>query len=73
MADAFAEAASLPDGNIERAVREGNGVARSAADTAAAMTTLRHLGFLWRPGPTPRSEPGIPSLMDYIREHAPAS
>ena len=73
VADAFAEAASLPDGDIERAVREGNGVARSAADTAAAMTTLRHLGFLWRPGPTPRSEPGIPSLMDYIREHAPAS
>ena len=38
-----------------------------------ALTTLRRLGFLWRPPgqlPPVRYEPGIPSLMAYVLDHA---
>ena len=37
----------------------------------AARDTLRDLGFIWRTGPRPEWEPGIPSLMDYILEFVP--
>ena len=33
---------------------------------------LQHLGFVWMTKGLPLWEPGIPSLMDYILEHAPA-
>ena len=35
------------------------------------LRILRQLGFIWQSGSDPRWEPGIPSLMDYIREYAP--
>ena len=38
---------------------------------AEAAEALEHLGFVWQAGGTPSWEPGIPSLMDYIVEHAP--
>ena len=36
-----------------------------------AERTLRQLGYVWRVGTV--WEPGIPSLMDYVSEHAPAA
>ena len=40
----------------------------------AALATLQRLGFVWRPPgqlPPVRYEPGIPSLMTYVLDHAP--
>ena len=37
---------------------------------ADALETLRDLGYVWRVEARPEWEPGIPSLLDYIREHA---
>ena len=39
----------------------------------AAAEQFDHLGFVWQAGGTPDWEPGIPSLMDYIREFVPAA
>ena len=33
---------------------------------------MRDLGYVWRPETTPMWEPGIPSLMDYVREFTPS-
>ena len=73
IADAFARASSLPYPEVEAVVRGALGRSGGVADTAGAMTAMRHLGFVWRAGSTPVLEPGIPSLMDYIRAYAPAS
>ncbi len=40
---------------------------------AEAKNTLRDLGYVWRTETRPLWEPGIPSLMDYVRVHAPAA
>ena len=37
----------------------------------AAQTTPGHLGFLRRSGVTRDREPGMPGLMDYLREFVP--
>ena len=39
---------------------------------AQAQEALRHLGYVWQPGAGLEWEAGIPSLMDFVREHAPA-
>lgn len=72
VADAFGDGAMLSASALDDIVRGvfGDG---QAADIVAATRRLRHLGFIWRPGPTPEWEPGIPSLMDYIRAHTRAS
>lgn len=71
VADAFGNGDLLSASSLDDIVRGviGDG---EAADIVAATRSLRHLGFVWRPGPTPEWEPGIPSLMDYIRAHAKA-
>ena len=71
VAEAFGKGATLSAPALDDIARGviGDG---PAADIAAAKRTLRHLGFVWRPGPTPEWEPGIPSLMDYIRAHTRA-
>ena len=41
-----------------------------------ALAGLQRLGFVWRPpgqAPPARYEPGIPSLMDHVLDHAPPS
>ena len=38
---------------------------------AAALDGLAQLGFVWRVEGRPDWEPGIPSLMDYVREFVP--
>ena len=72
IADAFVGVSSLPYPEVEAVIRDALDRSGGGADTAGAMTAMRHLGFVWRSGPTPALEPGIPSLMDYIREYAPA-
>lgn len=71
VADAFENAGALSASALDDIVRGVVGDGRTA-DIAAATRSLRHLGFVWRPGPTPEWEPGIPSLMDYIRAHTRA-
>ena len=39
----------------------------------AARRTLGHLGFVWQTRGSQDWEPGIPSLMDYIRQEVPAA
>ena len=46
-------------------------VSGDEAKVDAAERTLRQLGYVWRVGTV--WEPGIPSLMDYVSEHAPAA
>ena len=43
------------------------------AQVQTALTALQRLGFVWRPPeqlPPVRYEPGIPSLMAYVLDHA---
>ena len=68
---AFCERAQLPLGGLREAVRRATGSGGGPEEKAAARA-LRHLGLVWQSGSTPTWEPGIPSLMDYILEHAPA-
>ena len=72
VAEAFGAGTTLSSPEAREAILGALGRAGAGADPREAMTALKHLGFIWRPGPTPDWEPGIPSLMDYIREHAPA-
>ena len=52
---------------IARGVREAGG-----SSEAAAVEVLEHLGVVWRTKGVPGWEPGIPGLMDYLLERAPA-
>ena len=73
LAEAFGGGTTLSASAAKQAVRGALGRAGEGAGLLEAMTAMKHLGFIWRPGPTPAWEPGIPSLMDYIREHVPES
>ena len=72
VADALDKRERVSDSELEEAIRRGfgPGVADDAVDAAAER--FAHLGFLWRAGAMPDWEPGIPSLMDYIRQVVPA-
>ena len=65
---AFRDETSLSDAAFERAL---GGADADGPGSAQAAEALEHLGFVWQAGGTPSWEPGIPSLMDYILEHAP--
>ena len=73
LAEAFRGGATLSAPAAKQAVRGALGRAGEGAVLLEALTAMKHLGFIWRSGPTPAWEPGIPSLMDYIREHVPES
>ena len=64
---------ALTHDEVEDTIRGALEPAGEGAAVYEALTALKHLGFLWQPGPTPAWEPGIPSLMDYLREHSRAS
>ena len=64
--------AVLTDGELREAVARGLGKRPESRKAAAAERELADLGFVWTAGPEPVWEPGIPSLMDYVLEHAPA-
>lgn len=72
VAEAFGAESSASAMAVDRAIR---GVPERGGNRAAAeaKTMLKRLGVLWRPGSTPNWEPGIPGLMDYIREGVPLS
>ena len=72
VADAFEARALLDDAAFGAAVVEGVGSPDNADEVTAAKDAMRDLGYVWRPEATPMWEPGIPSLMDYVREFAPA-
>ena len=69
VADAFDTQALLDDSAFGAAVVRGVGVSDNADKVTAAKDAMRDLGFVWRPEATPMWEPGIPSLMDYMRRH----
>lgn len=72
LALAFRRTDRLPCGGLRDAVRRAAG-ADSRQDEEAAARALEHLGLVWQPDDgAPVWEPGIPSLMDYILEYAPA-
>ena len=73
LAEAFRGGATLSAPAAKQAVRGALGRAGEGAGLLEALTAMKHLGFIWRSGPTPAWEPGIPSLMDYIREYVPES
>ena len=72
VAEAFGRGSTLSSPGAREAVVGALRRAGDGADPGDAMTTLKHLGFIWRSGPTPEWEPGIPSLLDYIRDQVPA-
>ena len=58
---------------LETAIRRGLDAASGPDRIAVAKDSLRNLGYVWRPRAEPVWEPGIPSLMDYVLEHAPVT
>ena len=72
VAEAFEERERLDGAQLEAAVRRGLGEGAEKR-TAATAKTLGHLGYIWRPDAVPTWEAGIPSLMDYVRTHAPTA
>ena len=71
MAEVFRERSAVRRGEVLAAVSQAPGFEDPVA-AAQARRSLSHLGFLWRAGAMPEWEPGIPSLMDYIRLVVPA-
>ena len=72
VADAFLGHAGLSRTELEDAIGAGLGKAAGLDEVETALATLRDLGYVWRVEGRPDWEPGIPSLMDYMREHAAA-
>ena len=80
LADAFSGRRRLSAARLDEVIEEavggpfggmfGDGETSDRA--AAAQKALRHLGYVWQPGAGLEWEAGIPSLMDFVREHAPA-
>ena len=71
LAEAFSETPLLDDRGLEVALRRGLGEDALSEEIRAMEKFFHSLGFIWRPGTGAAWEPGIPSLMDYIRETAP--
>ena len=70
LARGFAESpreAAMPAAVMTAAIQRASSGGRTRV--AAAEETLRRLGYIWRAGTS--WEPGIPSLMEYVAEHAP--
>ena len=68
---AFRGGARLSYTDFRNAVARGVGDA-GAPSRAEAADALERSGFVWPAAGIPTWEPGIPSLMDYLLEHAPA-
>ena len=73
VAEAFENRERLGGEQLEAAVRRGLGEPGGEKRTVATAKTLGHLGYIWRPDAVPTWEAGIPSLMEYVRTHAPAA
>lgn len=66
----FREKEQLSDTAFDEAVRRATATGAGPDETTAARA-LEHLGLVWPADTAPAWEPGIPSLMDYLLEHAP--
>ena len=73
LAEAFRGGTTISASAAKQAVRGALGRAGEGAGLLEALTAMKHLRFIWRSGPTPAWEPGIPRLMDYTREYVPES
>ena len=71
VAEAFHRLEVLNHAELEDAIRSGLSSESSAERVRSATDALNHLGFIWAVAARPEWEPGIPSLMDYVRQHAP--
>lgn len=71
VAEAFRNSDRIGDPQFDGAIAAAlpGDATPGAVDRAAAA--LSDLGFIWRVRARPEWEPGIPSLMDYVREFAP--
>ena len=72
LADAFEAHPRLDDARLDTAMRKGLRTSDDPDGMATAKDEMRDLGYVWRPEATPMWEPGIPSLMDYVRRYAPS-
>ena len=74
VAAAFRDSPVLNRPALDAALARGLGSPkRDPSELAAALDGLAQLGFVWRVEERPDWEPGIPSLMDYVREFAPTT
>ena len=73
VAEVFAAQDRANDFELEAAIQRGLGSDADDDAVEAATEQFDHLGFVWQSGPMPDWEPGIPSLMDYLRKFAPSA
>ena len=73
VADAFEARPVLDDASLEAAVLNELGASAGADRLTKAKDEVRDLGYVWRPEATSAWEPGIPSLMDYVRRYTSTS
>ena len=73
VAEVFERQERVSESELEAAIHRGLGADADDEAVEAAAEQFRHLGFVWRAGATVDWEPGIPSLMDYIRQVVPAA
>ncbi len=67
----FGDRETVSDEMLTQAIRSGL-EDPSHEEAIRAERVLADLGFIWGTSPNPGWEPGIPSLMDYVVEFAPA-
>ncbi|MDE0025120.1 MAG: ATP-binding protein [Spirochaetaceae bacterium] len=73
VADRFHSTPTLTYEQLKSAVAAGLAANADPQQVHTALTALQRLGFVWRPPgqlPPVRYEPGIPSLMAYVLDHA---
>ena len=73
VADTFRTRGVIGDPLLRQAIRAGLAEGASGKAVGQAAEVLSDLGFIWRARARPEWEPGIPSLMDYVRKFAPAA
>ena len=73
VAETFETRERIGDSELDAAVRCGLGPDADDDAVEAAAEQFDHLGFVWQAGATLDWEPGIPSLMDFIRQEVPAA
>lgn len=71
VAAAFVDRTQMSDAGLDEAIQRGT-APESGPDAESAARTLQHLGLVWQSDDALVWEPGIPSLMDFILENAPA-